>query len=63
MNNRLIILVAFIVLCSAQLYFPAKIVYDNTMVLNQGTIWKFQCEPVDPNDPFRGKYITLRFNG
>ena len=30
-------------------------------ILNTGKIVKFQCEPIDPNDPFRGKYITLNF--
>jgi len=62
MKSRSILLVVFLALCIAQLYFPAKVVFDHQTVLDEGTVWKFQCEPVDPNDPFRGKYITLRFN-
>ena len=27
-----------------------------------GTVWRFKTEPVDPNDPFRGKYITLAYS-
>ncbi|MGE5317415.1 MAG: GDYXXLXY domain-containing protein [Chloroflexota bacterium] len=29
--------------------------------MNQGTLYKFMTAPVDPNDPFRGKYIALTF--
>jgi uncharacterized membrane-anchored protein len=32
-------------------------------VLDTGTEYKFKTAPVDPNDPFRGKYITLDFEG
>ncbi|MFK7757683.1 MAG: GDYXXLXY domain-containing protein [Flavobacteriales bacterium] len=61
MNNKILLLIVFVLLCSAQLYFPAKVVFDHQRVLDQGTLWKFNCVPIDPNDPFRGKYITLRF--
>jgi uncharacterized membrane-anchored protein len=31
--------------------------------LDSGTEYKFKTAPVDPTDPFRGKYITLRYEG
>lgn len=31
-------------------------------ILSTGTEYKFRTAPVDPNDPFRGKYITLNFD-
>jgi uncharacterized membrane-anchored protein len=30
-------------------------------VLRHGKEYKFQTAPIDPNDPFRGKYIVLQF--
>jgi len=30
-------------------------------VLHQGTVFRFKTAPIDPSDPFRGKYVTLRF--
>lgn len=30
-------------------------------VLKSGKEYKFRTAPIDPNDPFRGKYITLDF--
>jgi uncharacterized membrane-anchored protein len=30
-------------------------------VLETGTEYKFRTAPIDPNDPFRGKYITLNY--
>ncbi len=32
------------------------------MFLAEGKEFKFKSRPVDPNDPFRGKYITLSFD-
>ena len=45
----------------AQLFVPSQMIYNQEDILNTGKIVKFQCEPIDPNDPFRGKYITLNF--
>jgi len=61
MNSRILLIFGFVLLCSAQLYFPAKVVLQNEGILDSGTAWKFKCRPIDPNDPFRGKYITLAF--
>ena len=36
-------------------------IYDQENVLSSGNEFKFKAAPIDPNDPFRGKYITLRF--
>ena len=30
-------------------------------ILKTGTQYKFKTQPVDPNDPFRGKYVTLNY--
>jgi uncharacterized membrane-anchored protein len=36
-------------------------IFDSENVLKEGTEFKFEAAPVDPNAPFRGKYITLRY--
>jgi uncharacterized membrane-anchored protein len=61
MNSKKIILPAFILVALAQLYVPAKMILDREVVLLTGTGYKFKTAPIDPGDPFRGKYITLDF--
>ena len=56
-----IILPLFGIMCLAQWIVPGKMIYDSENVIAEGTIYKFKTEPIDPSDPFRGKYITLRF--
>lgn len=56
-----IIFLLFILLCAAQLFVPAQMAWSAKDVLVNGEVFKFKTIPVDPNDPFRGKYITLRF--
>lgn len=61
MANKKLLLVTFCVVALIQLYVPAKMIFDSEDVLTTGKEFKFKTEPIDPNDPFRGKYITLRF--
>lgn len=61
MNNRKLILLFFILVALIQLYVPAKMILGREDILLTGKAFKFKTMPVDPNDPFRGKYITLRF--
>lgn len=61
MYNKRILLIALLVVALAQLTIPVKMILDKEEVLNQGTLYKFRTAPVDPNDPFRGKYIALTF--
>lgn len=61
MNNKTLLLPAFVLVALVQLYIPAKMIWDREDVLDTGTTYKFKTAPIDPNDPFRGKYITLGF--
>ena len=54
-------LIAFVVLALIQLFVPLKMILDKEDVLHTGEVFKFKTAPVDPTDPFRGKYINLRF--
>jgi len=58
-NKRLLLL--FIIVALIQLAIPFKMILNEEMVITEGTPYKFKVAPVDPNDPFRGKYIALRF--
>ncbi len=62
MNSKKILLTAFILVALAQLYVPAKMILDKEDVLDTGTEYRFKTAPIDPNDPFRGKYITLSYD-
>ena len=61
MKNKNIIIILFLLVALAQLFVPAQMIYNQEDILDTGKLVKFQCEPIDPNDPFRGKYITLNF--
>ncbi len=62
MINKKTQIVLFLLVALAQLYVPAKMIWDQEDVLKNGSEYKFKTAPVDPNDPFRGKYITLNFD-
>ena len=49
------------VVAIAQLYIPAQMIIDQEEVLEIGTAYKFKTQPIDPADPFRGKYISLNY--
>ncbi|HET8839389.1 MAG TPA: GDYXXLXY domain-containing protein [Flavobacteriaceae bacterium] len=61
MNLKKLLLPAFILVAFVQLSVPVKMIWDREDVLATGTTYKFETAPIDPNDPFRGKYIHLRF--
>jgi uncharacterized membrane-anchored protein len=52
----------FVLMVIFQLYVPAKMIYDREQTIAKGTEFKFETTPIDPTDPFRGKYITLSFS-
>jgi len=61
MNSKKIILTAFILVALVQLFVPANMIWNKEATLNTGVDFKFKTAPIDPNDPFRGKYITLTY--
>ena len=61
MDRKYKLLAVFILLALVQLFVPAKMVLDSQGILDSGIEYKFKTAPVDPTDPFRGKYITLRY--
>lgn len=51
----------FAAMCLVQWFVPAKMIYDSERVIRDGVPFRFKTLPIDPSDPFRGKYITLNF--
>ncbi len=51
----------FVLIALVQLFVPLQMILGQEDILDKGTAYKFKTEPVDPSDPFRGKYITLRY--
>lgn len=59
MKKYLILL--FIVVVLVQWYVPAQMMWSRQQVLAKGKVFKFETEPVDPEDPLRGRYVQLAF--
>jgi len=56
-NNKL----WFILMSLILILLPLKLVWDQEKILENGKTYHFKLIPFDPTDPFRGKFITLRF--
>lgn len=57
-----LLLPLLLLMCLAQWIVPGKLIYDSEKTTEEGISFKFKIRPVDPYDPFRGKYITLSFD-
>ncbi|MDX1907364.1 MAG: GDYXXLXY domain-containing protein [Bacteroidia bacterium] len=55
------ILLLFCGVCLVQLAIPLSTLLTREQTLRAGTAFKFRTVPLDPNDMFRGKYISLSF--
>lgn len=61
MKTKKTIFILFIILVIIQLIAPLKMIYNQENILKKGKPYKFLTQPIDPNDPFRGKYIRLNY--
>jgi len=53
----LLLFVAFLL----QWFVPMNMIMQQETILEKGTTFKFKTQPIDPNDPFRGKFVVLNF--
>lgn len=44
-----------------QWFVPLNMIMQQETILKEGTTFKFKTEPIDPNDPFRGKFVVLNY--
>jgi uncharacterized membrane-anchored protein len=51
----------FILVALVQWYVPASMILGKEKVVRKGTAFRFRTEPVDPEDPLRGRYVRLDF--
>ncbi len=58
---RTVFIAGFAVMVIAQWYAPLSLIFKNNETIEKGAEYKFLTQPVDPSDPFRGKYVTLSF--
>ena len=61
MKTRTYLFTICILLFLCQLYVPASIIIRHEKVYHSGFTSRMLLAPVDPNDPFRGKFIVLSF--
>jgi uncharacterized membrane-anchored protein len=59
--KKSILVAIFIVVACVQLVVPASQLIMREFVLQTGTEFRFITAPVDPADPFRGRYVALDF--
>jgi len=61
MTKQNLLLLAFGIMAFLQLWLPAQTAIQHENTLRKGEAFRFETVLVDPNDPFRGKYIRLDF--
>lgn len=44
-----------------QWFVPLNMIMQQEDILKEGTTFKFKTQPIDPNDPFRGKFVVLNY--
>lgn len=62
MKNNKFILTGFVIVAIAQLFVPVNMIVNNHLILSKGVELKFETAPVDPVDPFMGRYVLLQYN-
>jgi len=61
--KRSLMLALFLLVAAAQLYAPLSQIWTYEQILKTGRLYKFRTAPVDPSDAFRGRYVSLNFQG
>jgi uncharacterized membrane-anchored protein len=62
MKTKTLLFGLFLLVAAVQLYIPAEMISHNENIIQTGKVFKFKCEPIDPYDPFQGKFIYLNFS-
>lgn len=53
--------ILFVAVAIAQIFVPVQMIFGQESIMANGTAYKFKTQPVDPSDPYRGKYINLNY--
>jgi uncharacterized membrane-anchored protein len=54
-------LILLLVLIAIQLYVPFQMIRSKERILKNGKTFRFLTRPIDPADPFQGRYVRLGF--
>lgn len=49
----------FVLVAAVQLFVPGYMIHEQETTLKEGAPYRFRTAPVDPYDPFRGRYVQL----
>lgn len=61
MKTERIVFFAFFLVVIFQIMVPTHMIWSSEDILATGNEYKFRTRPIDPNDPYRGKYLHLYF--
>ncbi|QIR75492.1 GDYXXLXY domain-containing protein [Sulfurospirillum diekertiae] len=61
-NMKLLSWICFGLLCVVQLGVIVFQIMSYERILKEGEVFYLKVSPLDPYDPFRGRYVTLRFD-
>ena len=53
-------IILFGLLVLAQMAVPFRMIQQRETVLREGELFRFKTQPIDPADPFQGRYVWLR---
>lgn len=56
-----LLLISLLILIGAQFAIPFRMIHDREEVLRKGELFRFKTRPIDPADPFQGRYVRLSF--
>ncbi|MDF7799922.1 GDYXXLXY domain-containing protein [Pontiellaceae bacterium B1224] len=54
-------LIALLIVIAIQLAVPFQMIRSQETVLRKGKLFRFTTRPIDPADPFQGRYVRLSF--
>ncbi|MBK7870656.1 MAG: GDYXXLXY domain-containing protein [Saprospiraceae bacterium] len=58
-NNATLRIGIFAAVMLLYIWFPFNMIWQTEQVLKNGTVYRFQLQPIDPYDAFRGRYVSL----
>lgn len=61
MKHKRLLLILFALVVVVQWLVPLVMIRGSENVLRRGELYRFQTRPVDPVDPFRGRFVALGF--
>lgn len=53
--------IAFALTMLVYIGFPLQMINGYENVLAEGEVFRFKPQPIDPSNPFKGRYVSLRF--